>query len=187
MERSLADSFRIGLRTLAEAAGAYAAALFATRSTGLALLTQIEITQGPLDITHTAWARRRARLEDGHIERYGAAVVWPLFDGPDLVALVYLDRAPQGFPDDETRETAAVLAARVGRSQLPVAMNSYLTTRLNDPRALEEFQRDQLAVSLHVSGGNVAASARQLGVSRQTVYARMDRLGVELSEFRRRR
>lgn len=154
---------------------------------GLALVTQIEMDQQAWDIPHALWARKREQLEAGHIERYGFALVWPLFDGPKLVGLVYLNHARDGFPDEKSREDAALLAARTASLNISVMLNSYLTTRLLDPSAVEELQRDQVAVSLDFAGGNLSAAARQLGLSRQAFHARAVRYGIDPSMFKKRR
>ena len=161
--------------------------LFAPRPVGLALVAQIEMDQQAWDIPHALWARKREQLEAGSIEGYGFALFWPLFDGPKLVGLIYLDHARDGFPDQKSREDAALLAARMASLNVTVMLNSYLTTRFLDPGAVEELQRDQVAVSLDFAGGNLSAAARQLGLSRQAFHARVVRHGIDPSVFKKRR
>lgn len=177
---------RIALATLARAAGAGHVVLYAPRPKGLALVAQIEIDQRAVDMVHVAWARKREQLEAGMIVAYGLSLVWPLFDGPHLVGLLYLDQAPDGFPDEKSRATAAVLAARLTTVTVASVVNSYFTTRLADPNLLDELVRDQTAVCLDANGGNVTQAARQLGISRQALHARAAKFGLDLDLFKQR-
>lgn len=186
-EHPLTPGLRVGLSTLAEAAGASRAALFAPRQSSLVLVVQIELNQQAWDIPHLLWARRREKLEAGSIERYGFTLVWPLFDAGKLVGLVYLDHARDGFPDERSREDAALLATRVASLTVSASLNSYLTTGLLDPGAVHELQRDQIVVSLEATGGNLSAAARHLGLSRQAFHARAVRYGVDPEVFKKRR
>jgi len=45
-------------------------------------------------------------------------------------------------------------------------------------RAVDEPDRDALEAALHRAGGNVSRAAQSLGLSRQALYRRMDRLGM---------
>lgn len=178
---------RLLLVTVAEIAGATCAALFAPRASGLALVVQFEVNQTAFDIAYGGWARKRDELEAGRCVRYGKAVLWPLFEGRELVAVVYLDRAPQDFPDDLSREDGAVIATRMRRLSIPSPFTSLSTTKLSARDALREMQRDQLATTLSELNGNVSAAARHLGIARETFYARAHRLDIEIAEFRKRR
>lgn len=183
---ALLHRFRASLVTLAEAAGATCAVLFTPRSTGLALVAQVDVDQLAFDIANGTWTRRRDALERGEILRKGSAVLWPLFDGRDMKGLVYLNRAPEDFPDEKSREDGAVLAARLARATVPLPASSYLTTRLIDPNVTDEVLADQLALMLELQGGNISAVARRLGISRVAVYARAERFGVDIHKYRRR-
>jgi DNA-binding NtrC family response regulator len=46
------------------------------------------------------------------------------------------------------------------------------------PRSVEEPDRDALEMALRRAGGNVSRAAQSLGLSRQALYRRMDRLGM---------
>lgn len=178
---------RLVVAALAERAGATSVVLFAPRDTGLTMVVQHEVTQAALDLAHSAWMRKRELLQAGSVVRYGRAVVWPLFDGPKLVALVYLDAAPAQFPDDEAREHGSDLILRLRRLNPPSPVATYLATGLSLADAFEEVQRDQLALALELYHGNVTAAARLLGVTRETIYKRAHRLGLDIPTFRARR
>jgi len=54
-------------------------------------------------------------------------------------------------------------------------------------QSLDELERDQLAAALRMLNGNVAAVARHLDLSRDTVYRRAERFDLSPQRFRSRR
>ncbi len=161
--------------------------LFVPRDAGPALVAYHDVTQSALDIAHSVWARRREDLRAGRIVPYGHAAVWPLFDGPELAAFLYLDRIPADFPDDDSRAHAADITARLRRLIVPSRVATYLATGLSLAEAADEVERDRLVMALDLCGGNVAAAARHLGIARETLYKRAHRLDVEIHKLRQRR
>lgn len=176
---------RILVAGLAERAGAACGVLFATQESGPVLADRFEVDQVALSIVYSAWARRRHELQAGAILRYGTAVIWPLFDGPQLVALVYLDRASGAFPDDGARQLADDIRDRL-RGTITNTLSTYLAVGVNAIQAGFEVQRDHLMLTLDFYHYNVAAVAQLFGVSRDTIYRRADRLGIDIMEERRR-
>lgn len=173
---------------LGRAAGASVCALFIPRQqAGLALVCQESLDQVALDIAHGAWARRREDFEAGRAARYGQALVLPLFDGPRLVGIGYFNPAGDAFPDEEARADTALVAARLAQVRPAGGYSSYAATGLSGPDAIDDVFRDQLAVILDGAEGNVSMAARQVGLTRQALYNRADKLGVDLSTFRKRR
>ncbi len=177
----------VGLKTLQEAARAPQVALLALRPTGLVLITQYGIDQVGIDLAQMLWARRRAELERGEIARRGAAMLWPLFDGPELVGAIFFDHAPSAFPDEASRADAASMATRLHRVYMPYAETSYLEARPTQAKALDDFLETQLIMALIRWAGNVAAVSRSLGISRETVYTRAARYDIDITEFRRKK
>lgn len=176
---------RILVAGLSERAGATCGVLFATRESGPVLADRFEVDQTALSIVYSAWARRRHELQAGAILRYGTAVIWPLFDGPQLVALVYLDRVAATFPDDGARHLADDIRDRL-RGLTTTTLSSYLAVGVNALEAGLEVQRDHLMMALDFHHYNVAAVALLFGVARDTIYRRADRLGIDILEERRR-
>ncbi len=178
---------RVLVAALAERAGATSVVLFVPRDAGPALVAYHDVTQAALDIAHSVWARKREELRAGRIVSYGHAVVWPLFDGPELAAFLYLDRTPPDFPDDDSRAHGADITARLRRVLLPSRVATYLATGLSLAEAADEVERDRLVMALDLCGGNVTAAARHLGITRETLYKRAHRLEVEIRKVRQRR
>jgi hypothetical protein len=174
------------MQALARAAGASVCALFVPRPTGLILACQDELDQKTLDITNSAWARRRELLEAGHPVRFGVALVYPLFDGPNLVGIAYFNSADEAFPNEESRADAALVAARLNAWQVQAGRGSYLTTGLSPTGFVVEAMRDEIAIALNDAEGNVSSAARRLGLTRQGLYHRADSLGIDLTAFRAR-
>lgn len=177
----------MGLKALQEAAHAGQAALLAVRNSGLVLITQHGLDQVGIDLAQVLWIRRQADVQRGQIVWRGPALLWPLFDGPDLVGAIFLDHAPSTFPDDASRADGAAMATRLRRVYLPYPETSYLEARPTQARALDDFLEDQLVIQLMRWGGNVAAVSRSLGVSRETVYTRAERYNIDITEFRRKK
>lgn len=163
------------------------AAVFVPNGRGLALVAQLALDQAALDLAHSGWARHRTTLYAGKTVRYGRAALWPLVRDGHVCALMYLDSAPEPFPDDDARQTGAQIAATMRHVTSPTPVVTYLSCGLTHVEAMAEIQGDQIAVLLALYHGNVTAVARQLGVNRDTVYARAHRAGLDLAEFRPRR
>ncbi len=178
---------RFGLLSLADCADAHCSALFVPRQSGLHLVAQNEIDQQALDVTHSAWVRRHDELAAGAVLRHGTAVVWPLFDGPNPAALIYLDQAPAAFPDEAALEYAQDLVLRLRRLAPPSTVSNYMAAGLSLAEARLETDRDHVAIALRVSQGKVRAAARLLGITRETFYKRAHRLGIDIDAFRLRR
>ncbi len=173
------------MSALASAAQASVCAVFfATQGGGLSLVWQASLDQTALDLVHAAWARKREELEAGRMVRYGLALVWPLFDGPRLVALAYFNSAIEEFPTEASRADAALLAARLATMRPEIALSSYMATGLSQPGAVEEVKRDQIYVAVDACQGNVSLAARRLGLTRQALYLRAAKLDVDIAAIR---
>jgi hypothetical protein len=175
------------LELIRQDARASRVALFAPSGRGLAMLAQKDIDQTGLDIAHACWARRRGEIDAGRPFLYGCALLWPLFDGPAPAALLYLDRAREGFPDEAAREDAARLLRIMTKIKVGSPVAAYLDAGIVGSAVLDSFLADQLALALQGASGSVAGAARTLGISRETVYERADRFGIDLEAFRPRR
>ncbi len=162
-------------------------ALFAPSGKGLSLLAQKNIDQSGLDIAHACWVRQRREIDAARPFLYGCALLWPLFDGPELKALLYLDRVREGFPDDTSREDARRLLRIMTNVRVGSPVAAYLDAGIVATKVADSFLADQLAMALQGANGNVTSAARALGISRETVYERVDRFGIDLETFRPRR
>ncbi len=171
----------VHLMAAAALAEAQVAALFVPTPDGaLELKAQRELDQAGWDVTHVSWRMQQRALREGQIVRVGTALVWPLRAEREVVAVVYLDQAHAGFPEEHERLHGRVLLERVRSLGRPHPLGPYVASVASP----EAEQRRQLEVVLRQVAGNVAAAARVLGVNRDTIYERAARLAVRLSEFR---
>jgi hypothetical protein len=113
-----------------------------------------------------------------------AVEVVPVFDGGELVALVYVETAAvAGEPDlagvaRVSREMAVAL--RRGASGEASARESFL-----ERTGVEDFQREKLLLLLERHRWNIARVARLMGLTRRTIYLRLRRYGVARKRVRR--
>lgn len=175
------------LSLILEDAGAKRGIVFAQRGEGLAFVAQCNINQIGMDLAYACWARRRADLKAGRLVRYGRAVVWPLFRGPELAAFIYLDHAHENFPSPASQQDALRLLQRMADSRVASPAASYLAAGLGFAKAGDQFQADQLALALESTGGNVTAAAGLLQISRETVYARAEEHDIDIDRIRDQR
>jgi transcriptional regulator of acetoin/glycerol metabolism len=102
--------------------------------------------------------------------------VAPVTDGSDVIALLYLER-PKTFQVEKLAAfrialAKAVRAAIAGMGSAETVQGSFLSMRP------EDIIREQLLMALHQEEWCIARVARTLGVTRRTIYLRMQRLGI---------
>jgi hypothetical protein len=169
------ELLRSHLLTLAVLANARVSALFLRTQDDqrLRLAASNTIDSTALETAETAWERRRDELKAGALLRIDAALLWPLLDDGRLAAVVYLEPARSPFPTPADRAAAQPLLARLRRG------SATAVELAPEPAACPKGTlQDQLARLLSERGADVAAIARHLGLSRQTVLERMARLGL---------
>ena len=175
------------LSLIVEDAGAKCGIVFAQRGEGLAFVAQCNMNQRGMDLAYACWARRREDLKAGRLIRYGGAVVWPLFQGPELAAFIYLDQAHEKFPGPASQQDALRLLQRMADTRVASPAASYLAAGIAFAEAGDQFQADQLAMALESTGGNVTAAAGLLQISRETVYARAEEHDIDIDRIRDKR
>lgn len=185
-ERAGGAALRVGMRALAKAAGASVWALFVPRPTGLTLACQDDLDQKTLDLSNSAWARKREMLEAGQPVRFGVALVCPLFDGPNLVGIAYFNPAEESFPNEDSRVDAALVAARISTTQVQRGRGSYLVAGVSQTGFVMEAMRDEIAIALTEAEGNVSLAARRMGLTRQGLYHRAGNLDIDVASIRAR-
>jgi DNA-binding protein Fis len=171
--RQASDTVLEYLITITAARGA---ALYQLHETRNELLVGRGIAQDSLDWSLSTFASQRARLVVGdRVHGYGRMLI-PLLRSGDMLAVLYLGAdsvEPQTMAElselliDAARNAAASL---VGASQV----DQYLEGARSD-----DVERRQLLVLLDRHEWNLSRVARQLGVSRVTVYKRMGAHGIE--------
>jgi hypothetical protein len=157
--------------------------VFLCRGSVVDLFVGHGIDQPSLDWVRRAWETQREKIKDSRPVFDGPRCLWPLGGGvaPGQVAGLYL-AGPREMLVSSVRlaleglgdllQTA--LAAADSSRQFSPAIDQYLMATPTD-----NVVRRQLETLLHEHEWNVARVARILGVTRVTVYARMERLGIE--------
>jgi len=185
-----------------------AGAVFAREGTGFSLFASRGIDQHVLDTVPRIWEERRDLLLRGEAfyasdratdrrlprsERAGppSFVVVPVQSGGLLSALVYLDSAEPRFctPHDLERlgKFARIIAKAVSDSRrpdrdrgAPETWQAYL-----ERTPIRDMERDKLLLLLNRNEWNIARVARLMGVTRRTVYLRLQRHGIPRERVRR--
>ena len=132
-------------------------------SWGLSLDDMVDVQ--PLWLRHEGW------LFAGRPIEHEAAVILPLMEGPALLGVLYL-KDPKNY--DAAATAAWVLALTVSLRAAIYFEGSRVAYPEHAPS-----HRDRLLRALNEKDWNIAAVARQLGVTRRTIYLRMDRFGIE--------
>jgi hypothetical protein len=157
--------------------------LFLCRGSLVEVFVGHGVDQASLDWVRRTWETEREELRAGRPILDGKRCFWPIGDcaGPGQVAALYLSssadlraatvKAAIEALGDLLQQ--ALLAADATRQFSP-AIDQYLITT-----PTESILRRQLEALLNEHEWNVARVSRILGVTRVTVYARMERLGIE--------
>jgi DNA-binding NtrC family response regulator len=87
------------------------------------------------------------------------------------------------LPGDLSPEISAIYAGP--GDHRPRAGSAEFSIRLDQPldEATSRLERAMLAHALHITGGQIDAAARLLGLSRKGLYLKRQRLGIRLSDL----
>jgi hypothetical protein len=187
--RGAADRTLAFLVSLNKARGA---AVFALDGDRLTLFTGRGFDVEAVATVQAAWASHRSKLQSGQILRdsdgRASYVVAPLSDGGSVVALLYLDAPAAGDWTglDVSSLTAfgvaiahAVIAA-VSAPPQPSAVQAYLSQTSD-----EEIARERLLLLLVQNEWNISRVARLMGVTRRTIYLRLQRHNIVREKVRK--
>lgn len=122
----------------------------------------------------TLWERHEKSLRAGRLAGRDGQRVLPLLDGTDLVGAIYLEGLavdPQrikGFQD--------VLARAVLAATDPEALRAFGADLLGV--GVERSKREITLASLRQHEWNISRVARELGLTRRTIYLRLTRWGI---------
>ncbi len=139
-------------------------------------------SQDDMDLTRATWRAHRDLLERGETVRAGSAVVWPLRLDGRFAGLVYLDRADPSFPSEHDWAHGRVLAERV----LALDRRS-IGAGVAEQASPDEENGRLLVLAFRQTGGNVAGSARLIGVNRDTIYCWASKYGINIEDYRPKR
>lgn len=150
------------LPLVADATGAAAAALLEFRSGNLGLVFSRDADQDVIDAAREAWAKRPDRLRAGEMVRHETCVVIPISRGERVVGLLSI-----ASPREDALE-ATVAALEPVLASVITAKRSVESTHPG-PKLQELLEQHEW---------NIARVARILGVTRKTIYDRLDRFRI---------
>jgi GAF domain-containing protein len=169
----------------------------------VALFASRGINQAVLDVMPVIWENRSGSLREGETFYVGdcttepwlllpaagpsnpaSLAVVPIVDEETLVALLYVDSSEPRFCDGHDLERlgkfSRILSKAVTDSGSLVAgsrstesWESYL-----ERTPVEDMEREKLLLLLNRNEWNIARVARLMGVTRRTVYLRLQRYGI---------
>lgn len=153
--------------------GARTGAIFSVDG-GVSLLLGHAITQAALNWTVETWHRDQNGLREGRLSRSDESFLVPVIRGDQLVAVVYLGTAHLDL--GSIAEVTGLIGDAVIRSAgQPSAspVEAYL-----EQTPAREIERRKLLILLDRYEWNVARVARELEVTRTTVYKRLESFGI---------
>lgn len=165
------------LEFLATDHGAQQAALFCPADdSGLGLFCARGIDQEAIDWVNATWHRTSKKLEHGLTVKEGRRALVPiLYPASEILAgVLFLETDTiheDSIFDVEVPLIAALSRAHGKSSQSPV--DDYLLTTHED-----EIARRKMRLMCEREGWTLSRVARQLGISRQSTYRRLETLGL---------
>ena len=187
-----------------------AAAVFTRDEDRMTLFASRGIDQEVLDAVQTVWSHHRASLESGGAfyvpdrvsdkrlpaeKRSGEAaslVVVPVLEEGDLVALLYVDGRKSHLCAEHDLERLAkfsrIIAKAVsdakdgGGQRAREVWEDYL-----ERTPPEDMEREKLLLLLNRNEWNIARVSRLMGVTRRTIYLRLQRFKIPRERVRKTR
>jgi hypothetical protein len=128
-----------------------------------------------LDWTSDAWARAHKTLLQGRLWRSDECVLVPILRAESVVALVYLAAAQLDLAS--IAEVSTLIADAVIRGARQPAAPSPVEAYLQQTPA-KEIERRKLVLLLEQHEWNVSRVAREMRVTRTTIYKRLELFGI---------
>ena len=180
-----------------------AGAVFTCNGDGVTLFASRGIDQAVLDIVPTVWSAQKGGFHKGETfyvpdrngdrrlpaavaERPGPAAfaVSPVLEDEALLALLYVDSQEPHFCDAHDLERLSKFSRIVAKS-----VHDTASPRSGGPSAdsweaylertpVEDMEREKLLLLLNRNEWNIARVARMMGVTRRTVYLRLQRYNI---------
>jgi hypothetical protein len=154
--------------------GARAGAVFSVQG-GRRLFVGHGIDEEAIDWTAQCWSRSSKTLQQGRLARSDDRFLIPIVRGERLAALVYLATAHVDL--GSIAEVSGLIFDAVTRSGRQPAPPSPVETYLQQTPS-KEIERRKLVILLDQHEWNVARVARELQVTRTTVYKRLEAFGI---------
>jgi hypothetical protein len=169
-------------------------------SDGVNLFASKGIDQAVLDIMPAVWTSQGDSLRQGEalyvadraLERRvtlpvaapTSFAVVPVFDDETLVALLYVDGVEAHFCDAQDLERLGKFSRILAKAVTDVATPAPAGPSAESWEAylertpVEDMEREKLLLLLNRNEWNIARVARMMGVTRRTVYLRLQRYGI---------
>jgi hypothetical protein len=167
----------------------------------LSLFASRGIDQHVLDAVETLWKHGKNRLRRGqpiYVPDCGAdgdlagraggpasLAMFPVFDGDELVALLYLDSAETHFCQPSDVERLGTFSRMLARTLRPDVEPATAISReaagweaYLERTPVEDIERQKLLLLLNRNAWNIARVARLMGVTRRTIYLRLHRYNI---------
>ena len=122
----------------------------------------------------TLWERHEKSLRSGRSAGRDGQRVLPLLDGSDLIGAVYVEGAETN--PEKVKAFQTVLARAVLAATDPEALRAFGADLLGV--GVERSKREITLASLRQHEWNISRVARELGLTRRTIYLRLTRWGV---------
>jgi hypothetical protein len=167
-------------------------AVFTSNGADVTLFASRGIDQAVLEIVPLAWAVQKDALRRGELvyvpdriaerriptlpaDRPGPAsfVIVPVLEETTLVALLYVDSQDPHFCDAHDLERLSKFSRIVAKS-----VQDSTSPRPLGGTAVEDMEREKLLLLLNRNEWNIARVARMMGVTRRTVYLRLQRYNI---------
>src|SRR6185295_16971937 len=163
------------LRALVAFTGGRRAALFELQQDQLRLFSSRGLDQAALETVEGAWRTRRDELGNGGPVTTADALLYPVRHQEQLLGLLYVDAGERPVTDPRDFQALAQFTRIAGHA---------LSRRRSEPArylaatSIDDMARDQLLVLLEQHEWNISRVARELGGTRPTIYARLERYGL---------
>jgi len=179
-------------------------AVFSREADRVTLFASRGIDQSVLDSVQVTWARFRDSLEKGEIfyvperttERRipktegeptaASFVVVPVLESESLVALLYVDSHDPHFCESHDLARLTKFSRIVAKSVMDSGAPTERPTRSREDAwetylertPVEDMEREKLLLLLNRNEWNIARVARLMGVTRRTIYLRLQRYNI---------
>jgi len=185
-------------------------AVFSRDGERMTLFASRGIDQHVLEAVETVWTRYRDSLQGGEIcyvpDRAGdrrfkqegggptSFAVVPVVDGDAVTALLYVDSLDPHFCTshdlERLKKFSRIIAKAVGDSGVvpqdtPSRAEAWETYLERTP--VEDMEREKLLLLLNRNEWNIARVARLMGVTRRTIYLRLQRYNIPRERVRKTR
>jgi hypothetical protein len=196
------EPHRLGERTLEVVmalVNGRSSGVFEVADQRLTLFASRGIDQHVLDAVETLWGRAKDQLRGGHpiyvsdtgsdedLARATAGgpaslAMFPVCDGGELIALLYVDSAEPHFCQASDVERLAQFSGMLARAVRPEPDAATPETRrweaYLERTPVHDIERQKLVLLLNRNKWNIARVARLMGVTRRTVYLRLQRYNI---------